>query len=128
MIANFENTKGIPDLHRGLGTLIQLLRRREKITDDELASRASIDLAELRQIEIDPTFEPNPRTIFQLEQYFKLRRRSLVVLSGAIPVNHELRDEAVRFAASAQNISALTGEERELLNRFVKFLEEYTDK
>jgi len=127
-LASSEYTSDLPDLHRGLGALIQMLRRRERISADQLASGARIDLAELRRIELDPTFEPNPRTIFQLEQYFKLPPRILMVLSGAIRVRNEVREEAMRFAASAQNISELTGEERELLNRFVEFLQEHTDK
>lgn len=126
-LANSENNSDIPDLHRGLGALIQMLRRRERITVDKLASGARIDLDELRRIELDPTFEPNPRTIFQLEQFFKLPPRILVVLSGAIHVRNEVREEAVRFAASAQNISELNADERKLLNQFVKFLQEQTD-
>ncbi len=127
-LANSENTIDIPDLHRGLGALIQMLRRRDRISADQLASRARIDLSELHQIELDPTFEPNPRTIFQLEQYFRLPSRILVLLSGAVHVKKEVREEAVRFAASAQNISELSSEEQSLLNSFVKFLQDYTDK
>lgn len=126
-LTNADDTRDLQDLHRGLGVLIQMLRRREHISADKLASEARIDLAELRRIEIDPTFDPNPRTIFRLEQYFNLPPRSLVILSGAIRVESEVREEAVRFAASSQYISELSVEERRLLNRFVKFLREHTD-
>lgn len=126
-LANADDTSDLQDLHRGLGVLIQMLRRLERVSADQLASEARIDLAELRRIELDPTFDPNPRTIFQLEQYFNLPPRILVVLSGAVRVENEVREEAVRFAASSQNISELTGAERKLLNRFVKFLREHTD-
>lgn len=128
VLANFENTIGIPDLHRGLGALVRLLRRRDHILAEQLASKARIDIAELHKIENDPSFEPNPRTIYQLEQYFNLKPRSLVILSGAVHVDNEVVEEALQFAASAQNISELSKGERQLLNSFVKFLQEYTDK
>ena len=115
------------DLHRGLGALLQLLRRREHLSIDELAAKALVDVSELRKIELDASFESNPRTIFQLEKHFKLPERSLVILSGAVQVDGDVREEAVRFAASSEDISGLTKEERKLLNHFVKFLREHTD-
>ena len=104
-----------------------MLRRKERLSIDELAQNARVPAFELRQIEGDPTFEPSPRTIFQIEQYFKLHERSLVVLSGAVRVDNNIREEAVRFAASSENIQELTTDERKLLNQFVKFLSKHTD-
>ena len=104
-----------------------MLRRREQLSADELAQEARVNASELRRIELDPTFDPNPRTIFQLEQYFKLSSRSLVVLSGAVHVDDDVREEVVRFAAKSEDISGLTKKQRKLLNRFVKFLRENTD-
>ena len=118
---------GVDDLHRGLGVLVQMLRRKERLSIDELAHNARVAPLELRQIEDDPTFDPSPRTIFQIERYFKLHDRSLVVLSGAVRVDNTIREEAVRFAASSENIQDLTKEERKLLNQFVKFLSKHTD-
>lgn len=118
----------VQDLHRGLSTLIQMLRRRDRISIDELSRRARVDASELHRIEIDPTFDPNPRTIYQLEQYFALPSRSLVVLSGAVRVDNDVRTEAMRFAANSENISELSREERNLLSRFVKFLRDHTDR
>ncbi len=117
----------VKDLHRGLGVLLQMLRRRERLSIDELAKNANVSAVELRHIETDPAFNPNPRTIFQLEQYFKLDERSLVILSGAVHVETRVREEAVRFAANSENIHGLTKEERKLLNQFVKFLKKHTD-
>lgn len=118
----------VEDLHRGLGALVQMLRRRKHLSIDELARGAHVDAAELRRIELDPAFDPNPRTIFQLERYFELRERSLVVLSGAVDVDDDVREEAVRFAANSEGISGLSKEQRKLLNQFVKFLREHTDR
>ena len=119
---------GVEDLHRGLSALLQMLRRREQLSIDVLAQNAHVDASELRCIEHDPAFDPNPRTIFQLEQYFKLPERSLVVLTGAVQVDDDVREEAVRFAASSEHISDLTRAQRKQLNLFVKFLRKHTDR
>ena len=126
-IAEASGVAGVEDLHRGLGALIQMLRRNKRLSIEELATQARVDASELQGLERDPTFDPNPRTIFQLERYFNLRERSLVILSGAVSVDDDVREEAVRFAASSENIHGLTKEERTLLNRFVKFLSTHTD-
>src|SRR6266850_8325589 len=60
------STSLVSDLHRGLGALIQMLRRRDKLSAKELANEALVDLAELQAIESDPAVEPRPRTIHQL--------------------------------------------------------------
>jgi transcriptional regulator with XRE-family HTH domain len=121
-------TAVVSDLHRGLGALIQMLRRRDRLSASELASAAVVDLGELQAIESDPTVAPHPRTIYQLASYFKLPQRSLLVLSGALDVGQNVRDEAVRFAASSRGMSNLSREEKKLLSEFVRFLQEYTDR
>src|SRR5690349_19445265 len=60
-----SSTSLVSDLHRGLGALIQMLRRRDKLSAQELATKAAVDLAELHAIESDPAIEPRPRTIHQ---------------------------------------------------------------
>ena len=126
-LTKLPDVADVQDLHRGLGAILQMLRRREQLSADKLAQEARVNASELRRIELDPAFDPNPRTIFQLEKYFKLPSRSLVVLSGAVDVNDNVRAEVVRFAASSEDISGLTKEQRKLLNRFVQFLRENTD-
>lgn len=127
-VAEVTGAATVVDLRRGLGTLIQMLRRRQGLSVDQLAENARIAEWELRRIESDPKFEPSPRTIFQLEQYFHLDERILVILSGAVHVDNTIREEAVRFAASSEAIQELTGEERKLLNQFVRFLSKHTDR
>ena len=127
-IAKATGVAGVEDLHRGLGALIQMLRRNRRLSVDELAEKARVDASELRGIESDPTFDPSPRTIFQLEQYFNLRENSLVILSGAVRVDNDVREEAVRFAASSEDIRGLTKGERTILNQFVSFLRKHTDR
>jgi len=123
-----EGEADVQELHRSLGVLIQLLRRKRGLSVEELAAEARVDVFEIRGIEMDETFDASPRTIYQLEQYFKLSSRSLVVLSGAVEVENDVHKEAVRFAASAKGMSKLNQDEKKELNRFVKFLREHTDR
>ncbi len=114
------------DFHRGLGALLQLLRRRDRLTEEALAERAEVSTEEIRRIEFDPTFTPAPRTIIQLERFFKLPRKTLVLLSGAIRRKEpEVRKAVARFAAHSTSIGGLTAEEKQLLNEFVAFLGEH---
>ncbi len=123
-----EEKVGVEDLRRGLGALIQMLRQKKGISVKDLAVGARVDATELQRIEFDPSFDANPRTIYQLAEYFNLPPRSLVVLSGAVQVEGSMRQEAVRFAACAKNMGKLSREEKRLLNSFVKFLREYTER
>lgn len=110
-------------LHEGLSALIQLLRRREGWTEEDLAEKARVEVEEISRIEFDPTYTPNPRTIYQLEQVFRLPNRTLVRLSGAMKgCSREFADEVMRFAVNAKSITKLNRAEKRLLNEFVKFL------
>lgn len=115
-------------LHEALSALVQLLRKRDNLSEEELANRARIDVTEIRRIESDRSYIPAPRTIYQLEQTFKLPRRTLVKLSGLTKTHSkEFTEEAVRFAAHSKAIQKISRHERKLLNEFVKFLSSYTD-
>lgn len=127
-LSEVEGNGEVSDLHRGFAALLQMLRWRDRLTIEELSERARVAISELHGIESDPSFEPSPRTVYQLEVYFKLKPRSLVALSGLIEVDDEVRAEAVRFAASSRNMHELSKEERRLLNRFVRFLSEHTKR
>lgn len=115
-------------LHEGLSVLLHLLRRRDNLSEEDLAARARVDVTEVRRIEHDRTYTPSPRTVYQLEQVFRLPKRTLVKLSGlARAQSPEFKDEVLRFAASSRAIQKMTREERKLLNEFVRFLSLHTD-
>lgn len=116
-------------LRAGLGALLAMLKRRDGLSDRELADQASIDGAELRRIELDPEYQPGPRTISKLERFFNLPPRSIAVLCSAVEVNAtEFSEEAARFAAKSASLGKLSKEERQHLNQFVKLLEELTSE
>jgi len=112
-------------LHKGLHTLLIMLRRRDGLDEIELARKADVDLAEIRRIEAEPGFIPHPRTIFNLEKQFALPSGVLAKLSGAVKHHSSIVEErAEAFAANAKSIGKLTRAERQLLNEFIKFLAE----
>jgi transcriptional regulator with XRE-family HTH domain len=111
------------DLHEALGALLQLLRRRDKLSYEQLAQRARVDAEEIKSIENDPSYVARPRTIYQLEHFFKLPKRSLAKLAGM--TRHQLsdfREEVLSFAAHSKSMHKLTRDEARILNAFVKFL------
>ena len=110
-------------LHEGLSALIQLLRRREGMSEEDLAKKARVDVEEIRRIEMDRSYTPSPRTIYQLGQVFRLPSRTLVLLSGAKKRTRPyFTNEVMRFAANAKTMGKLNSSEMKLLNEFVNFL------
>jgi transcriptional regulator with XRE-family HTH domain len=112
-------------LHKGLNSLLIMLRRRDNLDETELAEKAKVDETEIRRIEFDSGYLPTPRTIYNLEKAFSLPSGVLAKLSGAI-VHHSpvMEERVMEFAANAKSMGKLSREERHLLNAFVKFLTE----
>lgn len=104
-------------------TLIQLLRRQQGLSIDKLAEVARVEVAELLGIESDPHFEPKPRTVHQLADYFELPVQPLTRLSG-LPDGRrsQYADAAIRFAAKSKGVQTLNTAEEAALSEFVKFL------
>lgn len=120
----------LQDLHKGLGICIQMLRRKKQLSEEELAAQARVPVDEVRRIEFDPSFTPRPRTLYQLENFFKLKPRSLGVLSGAVRAQGEgdaFREGVRRFAALSSGMGKLTRDEKRLLAQFFKLLDNHTD-
>jgi HTH-type transcriptional regulator, competence development regulator len=108
-----------------LGSLVQLTRRKHRLTLEKLAEEARVDLAEVVSIERDPNFRPEPRTIYQLAKILNLPSRGLLQLSGNTMVkDQEFREQAVRFAARSGSVERLTSEEQRALEEYVAFLSE----
>jgi transcriptional regulator with XRE-family HTH domain len=131
MAASLADTLETPEygLHQGLNTLLDQLMRRDSLDLAQLADRADVAEDELRQIRTDAAFRPSLRTLYQLENHFKLPARSLGVLSGAVKMHsRRLEDEVTRFAAhSGRDFGKLSREERRELSQFISLLAEFTD-
>lgn len=110
-------------LHKGLYSLLVMLRRRDGLDETELARKAGVDEKEVHRIECDPGYIPSPRTIFKLEQAFALPTGVIARLSGAVTDHSPSFEERVtQFAANAKAMGKLTRSEHNLLNAFVQYL------
>ena len=107
------------------GRFVRLMRRQRGLTLEKLANDADVDIADLVEIEGDPHHRPEPRTAYQLANYFKVPRSGLMQMAGlTAPKDARLLDEAVRFAARSEPTAALTSEESAALEAFVAVLSE----
>ena len=105
------------------GKFVNLMRRREGRSIEELASAADVDASELLVIEDDLRHVPGPRTVYKLAQHFRVPQPRLMELAGLTVANDVgLREEAVRFAARSEAVQKLSKEELAALEAFVSVL------
>lgn len=110
---------------QSLGKFIELSRRRMRLSVEQLAERADIDLGELLSIEKAEETLPGTRTVYQLAQVLRMPVDPLMELAGLVVAkSSKLTESAVRFAARSEPMDALTKEEEEALNWFVQELSE----
>jgi transcriptional regulator with XRE-family HTH domain len=108
---------------QSLGKFIELSRRQMRLSVEQFAQKADVDLAELLAIEKAEEVTPGPRTICQLATILRTRVEPLMELAGlVVQKSVGLTETAVRFAARSEPMDALTKEEEEALNWFVKEL------
>ena len=115
-----------------LGELLLLLRRKKKLTEEELALQARVPLKDIHQTESDPAFVPSLRTLAHLEDFFKLKERTLSILAGAVRVQRNVSEfregvERFRWAAFSRGMGKLSREEKKLLAEIIRFLGDYTE-
>ena len=104
--------------------LIELRRRERRLTIEQLASRADIDVEEILAIESGERSDLEPRTIYQLAKVLDLPAPRLLQLSGmAHTKSNALGEAVIRFAARSKTGEKLTKEEHEALEEFVRFLD-----
>ena len=115
-----------PPTRGAFARLIELRRREQRLSVEELAEKADVELPELLDIEHgELTSPPEVRTVFNLATTLKLPQQRLMQLAGLAEAKDEgFRDAAVRFAARSESIDKLTREEHRALEEFVKFLAE----
>lgn len=115
----------IPATERtALAQLVEWQRRKLRLTVEQVAAQANVDIEEVLGIELgDGTNEP--RTLFQLSQALKLPAGKLMLLAGLVSQRDpRLEQAAVRFAARSASIEALSREQTKALEEFVKILAE----
>lgn len=107
------------------GRFVRLMRRSRGLNVEKLADQTDIDIVELVNIEEDPHYRPDVRTVYQLSSFFKLSQTHLLQVAGlTAPRNDRIYEEAIRFAARSEPVAELTAEERAALEAFVAVLTE----
>lgn len=111
--------------HLAFARLINLKRRESKLSLEQLADRADIELEELWAIERGQMADPEPRTVYQLAAALRLPPKKLMQLSGVTEASDEgFCQEVVRWAARSQPVEQLSREEKQALQEMVKLLDE----
>lgn len=121
------------EIRIAFGKFISLARRGRHLTIEDLAERADLDVAELVAIEQnDPHFIPEPRSVYQLANYFRVSTEKLMVLAGLTrPKLPGLEMAAMKFAARSASVEELSEKEIQILEGFVSVLSaerEYSKK
>lgn len=120
---------GEPPVRFAFSTLISYRRRALRMTMEDVAQKAKVELDELLQIEENSSYVPEVRTVHKLADLLKLPIPQLLVLSGnAKAASAELTEAAVRFAARSRAVEKLNPEQNDALNEFVKVLVEQKEK
>jgi len=115
-----------PQNNSVLGLFVFQLRRRDKLTINQLADRLRVSPDEIETIETNPGYGPRPRTLHQLANYSEVPASNLVrLVPDAANVDEKVEQAAYRFAASSDGLSDLSRAERRGFNDFVKFLAKY---
>ena len=111
------------DTRIAFGQFVELWRRNTGWNPERLACEAGIETEEVLEIEHDPHYEPEPDAIFKLARVFDVPAQKLLELAGLVTNRTpQLREEAIRFAARSESISALTEPEKEAFEAFVATL------
>jgi transcriptional regulator with XRE-family HTH domain len=105
--------------------VIELSRRKLRLTIEQLAEKADVDISQLIEIEEGECVVAEPRTIFKLAKIFNFPMDRLMELSGIAQTrDRHLTEATVRFAARSEPVNALSKEEEEALQEYVKVLVE----
>lgn len=115
------------ELHVVFGRFVRLMRRRHGLTLEKLAMDADVGIMDLVEIEDDARHKLEPRTVYQLANYFKVPEANLMQVAGlTAPKGSRLLNEAIRFAARSDPMAQLTPEEQVALEEFVAVLSDQT--
>jgi transcriptional regulator with XRE-family HTH domain len=105
------------------------MRRKYGWTTQQLAENAEVDAGELLVIENDPRHEAGLSTVHGLSKVLKVPAKRLIKMAGlATERSEKFAQASLRFAASAESVAPLTGDEEEALQTYLKVVMDETDK
>ena len=117
----------VSSLRQAFHLCMQMLRRKQKLTIDQLAAKVEVDRNELVSMERNPGYRPSPLTLHKLSRLYRISERKLLVLAGAIKDGPQgFCDQASQFAAQSESFANLTAEEKTALDDFIRVLKNET--
>lgn len=106
-----------------LGRFVELKRRQERLTIEDLAEKADIEISELLKIEHGRLLEPETRTLYQIATVFGVNHHKLMGLSGLTKSKDmSFVEDAVKYAARSESLEALSKEEQAALDGLISVL------
>jgi hypothetical protein len=106
-----------------LAKLVELRRRQYRLSAEDLAEKAAVDLEDVLSIERGEGIVPGPQVVHRLAQALELPEPRLRELAGLVLARDaRLREATVRFAARSEPVALLLPEERAALEEFVGVL------
>jgi len=95
------------------GRFVNVARRGRRLSIEDLADRAKLEVAELLNIEENPHYEPDLHAVWSLSKVFGVPQSRLMELAGlATAKESHWLDAVVRHAARSMPIEDLTPEEQ----------------
>lgn len=111
-----------------LGQLVEFGRRRLGLSVEALSEKASVDIKELVLIERSDSYEPSPRTIFQLADALGIPVKGLAEIAGLVEQRSEKIETAmVQFAARSEPTARLSKDEEFAYTELVKVIVEQSE-
>lgn len=112
-----------------LQLLIRQVRRRDQLSIAQLAERLQVAPEDVSKLENEAGFIPSPRTMHRIALYINVPTPAVQRLATPMQAqNDTMKDAALKFAASSDDLSVLSQAERRSLNDFVKVLSAYKEK
>lgn len=105
------------------GQLVEFGRRRLRLSVEQLAEAADVDIEELVLIERGECHSPGPRTVYKLAECFNLPTATVAEIAGLVKRRNErLGHAAYLFAARSEPMAVLTPDEEMAYEEFVKVI------
>jgi transcriptional regulator with XRE-family HTH domain len=122
-VVPIADVESLTEVNIAFGRFVRLMRRKKRLTLEELSEHADVEISELVEVEDDARHKPDPRTVFQLSKVFNIPTSKLMQVAGlSVPRDARLVHEAIRFAARSEPLDELTEAERAALDAFVSVL------